>query len=206
MASNMAGRQQEKTLEFKRVEFDINEIAPDAPAGEWLVSIPRGKCKIQPTKEDKLPMVVVPIRLEKTDEDGEEFEKALGTELSVYCVFGGRNPRGERMAKLRIRQLCEAADVDTDVIPKKIESREDLDPFVRAIEGKKFRAWTILVTRNDTGETNTEIRFQDPKKPLRAAERDEDEDTASDEDEAPESERQPRGRGRPTGKNGKRGR
>ena len=59
-----------RKMDFKEVEYDINEIAPDAPEGEWTVTVPRGKCKVQPTKEDKYPMLIVPLRLDSYD--GEE--------------------------------------------------------------------------------------------------------------------------------------
>lgn len=192
-------------MDYKRVKFNIDEIAPDAPAGEWEVSIPRGKCKVQPTKEDHYPMLIVPIRLDKTDETDEVYEKALGAELSAMIVFfGDEKARAARMSKLRLRQLCEAADVDLDVVPKELEDPEnDLEPLIRALEGKKFTAWTVLQTRKDTGEVVTELRFQNPNKALTAAGDDDDED--GDEDE-PKSEREPRGRAKPSkpsGKNGK---
>jgi hypothetical protein len=175
-ARNMANAQ--KRMEYKPVNnFDVNEIAPDAPEGEWKATIPRGKCKVQPTREEKLPMIIVPIRLESTDESGEEFEKALGTELSVFLVFGGRTAQGERMAKRRIKEVCEAADVDTDVIPKKItDPPNDLDPFIRALEGKKLTVWTRVQTRKDTGEDTTEILFRDPNQALRRADQDDDDE------------------------------
>lgn len=201
MAGNAAT--QGKKMEFKRVEFDVNEIAPDAPAGEWQASIPRGKCKVQPTKEDQFPMVVVPVRLEKTDEDGPAFEKALGTELTVFLVFGGKTARGERLAKLRIREICEACDIDLDVLPKEISDRDDLEPFVRELEGKKLRVWTIVTTRKDTGEEVTEIRFRDPKGTLKAAKNDDDDDDGDD--DAPESREEKSRAKKPAGKsNGKR--
>jgi hypothetical protein len=187
-ANSTAARDSGKKMEFKRVAFDINEIAPDAPAGEWRASIPRGKCKVQPTKEHQLPMVIVPIRLDSTEEDGDSFQKALGTELTTFLVFGGSSPRGERMSKLRIREICEALDIDLDVIPKEISDRDDLDPFVRELEGKKLTVWTIVTKRKDTGEETTEVRFRDPKGSLKRADADDDDDSG---DDAPESERVP---------------
>lgn len=191
----------QKKMEYKKVSFDVNEIAPDAPAGEWRVSIPRGKCKVQPTKEDHYPMLIVPIRLDSTDEDEEVYTKALATELSVMIVFfGDEKARAAKMSKLRLRQLCEATDVDLDLVPKVIEDPEvDLEPLIRALEGSKFTAWTVLSTRKDTGEVTTEVRFQDPKGSLKAASDDDDDE---DEDE-PKSERQPRGKAKPSSKNGK---
>ncbi len=162
--STTTSRNQPK-MEFKQVDFDVNEIAPDAPEGEWTASIPRGKCKVQPTKEDKYPMLIVPIRLDKTEEEGETFEKALGAELSTMIVFfGDEKARAARMSKLRLRQLCEAADVDLDVIPKKLRDPiNDLEPLIHALEGKKFQVWTKLTVRKDTGEQVTEVQFFNPK-------------------------------------------
>lgn len=183
MAKSEQQSNQGKKMEYKRVSFDINEIAPDAPAGEWKASIPRGKCKVQPTKDDHFPMIIVPIRLDSTEEEGETFERALGTELSVFLVFGSKNPRGERLGKLRIRQICEAADVDLDVIPKDINDGDDLQPLVRALEGKKFTVWTRLQTRKDTGEVTSEVLFQDPNRTLSAASDDADDDNEGEEEE-----------------------
>jgi hypothetical protein len=187
--ANASKSTNQKKLEYKRVSYDVNEIAPDAPAGEWLVSIPRGKCKVQPTKEDRYPMLIVPFRIEKcADEDDEVLARAIGTELSTMIVFFGEeaNARAIRLSKIRLRQLCEAADVDLDLVPKEIDDPDnDLEPLIRALEGKKFPAWTVLTTRKDTGEVTTEMRFQDPKGTLKRAEDDEDED----EEDADESKR-----------------
>ena len=200
--TNTAGQ---KRMDYKRVKFDVNEIAPDAPAGEWQVSIPRGKCKVQPTKEDHYPMLIVPIRLDATDEEDDVFQKALGSELSSMIVFfGDEKARAARMSKLRLRQLCEAADVDLDLVPKVIEDPEnDLEPLIRALEGSKFTAWTTLQQRKDTGEVVTEVRFQNPTKALSAA-GDDDEDEDEDED-GPKSERAPRGKPKPSNKSSKNG-
>ena len=197
MATNSTStHSQGKRMEYKQVEFDVNEIAPDAPVGEWGVSIPRGKCKVQPTKEDKYPMLIVPIRLDKSDEEGEEFQKALGAELSTMIVFfGDEKARAARMSKLRLRQLCEAADIDLDLVPKRLTDPEsDLEPLIRALEGKKFTAWTRHTIRKDTGETTTEILFQNPKAALTGSG---DGDGEGDDDDRPAA----RSGGKPAKKN-----
>lgn len=174
-----------KKMEYRKVSYDVNEIAPDAPEGEWGVSIPRGKCKVQPTAKDAWPMLIVPVRLDNTEEEGEEYEKALGVELSTMIVFfGDENARAARLSKLRLRQLCEAADVDLDVIPKEIgdDPPNELEPLIRELEGSKFTAWTRLQTRKDTGEVTSELVFQNPNNPLTASGDDDDED---DEDDRP---------------------
>jgi hypothetical protein len=167
-----------KKMEYQRVKFDVNEITPDAPEGQWAASIPRGKCKVQPTKEHRFPMLIVPVRLEKTEEDGPEFEKALGTELSTFLVFGGKTAAAERMNKIRTRQICEAADVDLDIIPKELgeDPETELEPLIRALEGKKFTVWTVLQNRKDTGETVSELRFVDPHATISRGSDDDDDD------------------------------
>jgi hypothetical protein len=196
---------QNKKMDYKRVKFDVNEITPDAPAGEWGVSIPRGKCKVQPTKEDRYPMLIVPVRLDSTAEEDDSFQRALGTELSSMIVFfGDEKARAARMSKLRLRQLCEAADVDLDIVPKELNDPEnDLEELIRALEGKKFTAWTRLTTRKDTGETVTELLFSNPSKPLSAKEA-EDEDDEDDEKGDDEAESPSRRKKAAAGKNGKR--
>jgi len=188
----MARESNQKKMEYKRVSFDVNEIAPDAPAGEWGVSIPRGKCKVQPTKEDRYPMLIVPIRLDSTEEEDEVYQKALGAELSSMIVFfGDEKARAARMSKIRLRQLCEAADVDLDVIPKDLEDPEnDLEPLIRALEGKKFTAWTKLQPRKDTGEVTTEVVFLNPNKVLSAADDDDDDNGDGNDDDDDDSGRQ----------------
>lgn len=171
----------DKKLQYKPVDFDAEDIPPDAPAGEWQMSIPRGKCKIQPTREEKFPMIIVPVRLDSTEEEGEAYQKALGTELSVFLVFGAKTSRGERLGKLRIREFCEAIDVDLDLIPKRITDPDnDLAEFVRAIEGKKFTGWTRVSPRRDTGEEVTDVMFRDPNRRLASADTDEEDDTVDD--------------------------
>lgn len=165
----VAAATNDKKMQYRRVQFDVHEIAPDAPAGEWGVSIPRGKCKVQPTQKDKWPMLIVPVRLDTTEEEEDVFTKALGTELAVFITFFGEEmPRPANLTKLRLRELCEAADVDLDLVPKELgdDPESDLQELIRALEGKKFTAWTIIKTRKDTGEENTELRFQNPNKTL----------------------------------------
>ena len=152
-------------MQFKPVSYDVHEIAPDAPEGEWVASIPRGQIKIQPTKEDKYPMLIIPLRLDKYsgENEGEQYEKALGTVLSLMIVFfGNEKAKAARMGKLRLRQLCEAADVDLDAVPTEIRSEEDFAELVTSLEGKKFTVWTKHNVRKDTQETVVDVVLQKP--------------------------------------------
>jgi hypothetical protein len=107
------------------------------------------------------------------------------------------------MAKLRIREICEATDVDLDLIPKKIgdDPETELEPLIRALEGKKFTGWTKLQTRKDTGEIVTEISFRDMNALLTSGADDDDDNDDEDEDDKPA----PKGKKKPASKssNGK---
>lgn len=151
-----------RKIQYHSVYVDLDEVEPDPPEGEWGVAIPRGKCVVRPTEDSYpcYPMLVVTVRLDRTEEDGEGYEKALGVELSVPFIFGGINNRAARESKIRLKQLCEAAGVDLDLVPKKLTQAErDLDPLIRALEGKNFTAWTRLATH---GDEDVELLFQKP--------------------------------------------
>lgn len=164
MATN--GTQQQtagKKMDFKAVDFDVNAIAPDAPEGKWQATIPAGKIRIQPTKDDKFPMLIIPLRLDSSEEEGEIYDKALGTELSLMIVFfDDTKPRAARMSKVRIQQLCDAADIDREVVPTKIRSEEDFAEFVSALERKTFPIWTKHNVDRNTNETRVDIILTKP--------------------------------------------
>ena len=165
-----------KKLDFKPVDFDVNKIAPDAPEAQWEATIPAGKIRIQPTKDDKFPMLIIPLRLDSCEEDGEIYQKALGTELSLMVVFfDDTKPRAARMSKLRLQQLCEAADVDREVVPTKIRSPEDFADFIAELERKKFTIWTKHNVDKNTNEVRVDVLLTKPGA-LRASNDDEEED------------------------------
>lgn len=183
--ANGAGTQSrgEKKMQFKPVNYDVNEIAPDAPAGHWTkVSIPRGKIKIRAT-DDGFPQLIIPCRLDKTDEEDEKFQSALGTELATFVTFYDNSQGGfaARQSKLTLRDLCDAADVDLDTIPKKIEDEGDLADLINALEGKSFEAWTTHRTNKGTGEVRVNLQFHDPKGTLSAKKDDGDEEESEEE-------------------------
>lgn len=130
----------------------------DIPTGRWVASVPRGKCRLMPTPKERYPMLLVPLRLESTDEEGDEFEKALGAEILLSIVFAGDdNPRLATLSRERLLQLCGATAIDLDLIPRRMSGTEDLDPFVRALEGKQLVVQTRRLIRRDTGKPVTDV-------------------------------------------------
>jgi len=103
-------------------------------------------------------MLIVPLRLESTDEDGEEFQTALGAKIALIIVFAGNDdPRVAALGRARLLQLCKATAINLDLIPRRMSGPEDLDPLMRALEGKRLVAHTRRLTRKDTGEPVTDV-------------------------------------------------
>ena len=156
----------DKKLQFKPRKSSTENI-PDAPEGEWEALIPKGKCKVTVTQKLD-PRLIIPFKLEKAED--EKNETFLGSEVSMSVIIfddsDNEKRRGANMMKDRLRNLCNACDVDFgDVYPTDIESEEDFKPLFSALEGKRLTIWTIHTTRqNDSGETitDTEIRFKKP--------------------------------------------
>ena len=144
------------------------EIKPDAPDDEWEDPIPKGKCKVLVTQKGD-PRLVIPFKLVTAND--EKNESHQGSEVSVsIIIFDDEDPekrRGANMMKTRLRNLCNALDVDFgEVYPTEVNSEEDFDPLFAAIEGQKLTVWTVNSKRinESTGEeqTDTDVRFSKP--------------------------------------------
>jgi hypothetical protein len=165
MASNSATTS-EKKIQFKPRKTST-EVQPDAPEGEWEALIPKGKCKVLVTQNGD-PRLIIPHKLIKAED--EKNASHQGSEVNqAIIIFDDEDPekrRGANMMKLRLRALCEAADVDFgQVYPSEVTEAADFDPLFGALEGKKVTCWTVHTKRTaQSGEevTDTEIRYKKP--------------------------------------------
>jgi hypothetical protein len=172
----------EKVLKFKPRKSSVENI-PDAPEGEWEARIPKGKCKVLVTQKGD-PRLIIPFKLEKAEDEKNESFQGSEVQMSVIIFDDADNEkrRGANMMKDRLRNLCNAVDVDFgDVYPTDIEDDTSFKPLFGALEGKTLTIWTVHTTRqNESGETltDTEIRFKKPGSGLvtKGANDDEDED------------------------------
>lgn len=142
------------------------------PQGEWEALIPKGKCRVSETGNGD-PKLIIPFKLLTAAEEANEGHQGAEVPMSVVIFDDVSDPtkqRGANMMKDRLRGLCNAIDVDFgDVYPAEMDP-EHKDGFggcgrlFNAIEGKKLTIWTVHSSRDNNGETITdvEIRFKKP--------------------------------------------
>lgn len=174
-------QQQGQRIQFKPRKTSTERL-PDAPEGEWEALIPKGKCKVLVTQNGD-PRVIIPVKLVKAaSEENESFQNSeVQFSVIIFDDDDTSKRRAANMMKDRLRQLCEAVEVEFgEVYPTEVSSDQDFAKMFGEIEGKKLTVWTVHnKRRSDTGEeiVDTEVRFKQPGTGLVSAKSDdEDED------------------------------
>lgn len=182
-----------ETVVFAPIDFDIEQLPPDAPAGAWQAS---ATTKISKTSKDSFPMIIVDWELESAYDD--ENEQFVGARVSDFLVFFPEGHKASKMGKIRIRGLCDKLGISRSLIPTHIATSDDLTEFCAAIDGQKADIWTAVKTEKDkqSGEmvTRTSVLMKAPGAtaaalPALAADADDadDEEEETEEEEAEET-------------------
>ena len=177
-----------ETLAFTPVDFDIEQLPPDAPAGAWQAV---AMTKVAKTAKDSFPMLIVDWELESAYED--ENEQFVGTRVSDFLVFFPEGHKASKMGKIRIRGLCDKLGIARSLIPTHIATSDDLAEFQAAIDGQKADIWTVIEKSKDkqSGEEviRTAVKYRAPGStasalpPLNADDGDDAEDEVEEESE-----------------------
>jgi hypothetical protein len=186
-------------IAFTPVDYDAETIPPDAPEGAWQAE---ASSKILATKKDKFPMIAVDWSLDAAYDDANE--SFVGrTRVSDFIVLFPEGHKASRMGKIRLRTFCDKLGISRSLIPKHIESSDDLTEFCAAIDGQKADIWTVHETQEDreTGEKviRVKVLYKEPGgaapgtatiPEVEEAEEEEleEEDDTGDPDEEPEDE------------------
>jgi hypothetical protein len=151
----------DSVLAFTPVDFDIEQLPPDAPAGAWQAV---AMTKIAKTSKDSFPMLIVDWELESAYED--ENEQFIGARVSDFLVFFPEGHKASKMGKIRIRGLCDKLGIARSLIPTHIATSDDLAEFQAAIDGQKTDIWTAIEKSKDkqSGEemTRTVVKYRAP--------------------------------------------
>lgn len=152
---------EEKTYDFKPIDCDVNAIEPDAAEGKYEAII--DGVRVQGTSSDNFPMLVLDWKMEKTDEDGDEYEKSIGAIVADFIPFFPDGDKRGKMSKLRFRQLRELLGISDDILPKRLESKQDFADLISAL--KRQRAEVFVTHRPDknTGEVRVGVSYTEPK-------------------------------------------
>jgi hypothetical protein len=165
----MANGAQAQKIQFKPRKT-VTEIQPDAPEGEWEVTIPKGRSKIFATAPEKGgdPGINWEFKLLKAeDEKNESFQgSTINQRTTFYDQSDSARRKAANMQLQWMRGLCEACDVDfSEVYPESLESSDDLSPLIDALEGKSLTIWTVhrkSTTASGEEMLNVDIRFKKP--------------------------------------------
>lgn len=155
----------QKSYDFKPVEFDAENIEPDAYPGQYEAKI--DSVKVSKTSKDSYPMLIMEYKLDKALSDGEDCEKSVGAIVTDFVTFfpdkdaEGKPNRSGRMGKVRFREVCDALDLNYDIVPKKIQSKSDFDDFVKEVRGQKVTFW-VTHKLDKSGENRIGISFKAP--------------------------------------------
>lgn len=143
------------------------KMLPDAPDGGWDMHIPTGSTKVTMT-QDGDPMLTFTIKLVKAHEaangnfNGAEVvvRNYVPDDMDASKVKGANAARGFRIG------LAAACGVDYGKVwPGEIKSEHSFEPFIKALEGKSFKGWTVsrtYVDRNGEERISVDVRFSKP--------------------------------------------
>jgi hypothetical protein len=181
-----------EVISFQPIDFDIEQLPPDAPAGAWQAS---ATTKISKTSKDSFPMIIVDWELESAYDD--ENEQFVGARVSDFLVFFPEGHKASKMGKIRIRAVCDKLGITRSLIPMHIATSDDLTEFCAAIDGQKTDIWTTIETTKDkqSGEmvTRTAVKLKAPGStasalPALNTGADDEDDSASEEETDEEEE------------------
>jgi hypothetical protein len=179
----------EKHYDFTPIDHDSNQIEPDAAAGEYEAVV--DDAKIIATSKDKYPMLVIEWKLESTNTDTPEAEKSVGAIVSDFLAFFPDGDRRGNFPKRRFRQLRELLNLPEDILPTRMESKEDFAELLAALKDQQTTLWVTTREDKETHETRANVQYTAPRGSMGAMPSDGD-------DEEQEEERKPARRAAPT--------
>ncbi len=150
----------DKTYDFTPVDYDIGHVPPRCGAGRYEAS-----CAVSSkgTNAEKLPMLVVEWTVEAVIDGNTENEQFIGATVTDYLVLRPETDVKGRMHKLRLRQLLDRMGLSYELVPRRIETKGDLEELCAAVSGQRM---TITVSHRDdpnTGETRENISYAEPR-------------------------------------------
>lgn len=152
--------------DFTPIECDVNTIEPEAAEGTYTGVI--DDVRVQATSKDKYPMLVVDWRLDATETDSEGAEKSVGATVADFFAFFPDGDRRGSFPKRRFRQLRELLDIADDLLPTRLESKEDFADLIAELKGKELTIYITLRKNAETNEERPSINYTAPRSSMGA--------------------------------------
>lgn len=151
----------DKHYDFTPIDHDSNAIEPDAAAGEYEAVV--DDAKIIATSKDKYPMLVIEWKLESTNTDTPEAEKSVGAIVSDFLAFFPDGDRRGNFPKRRFRQLRDLLQLPEDILPTRMETKEDFAELLAALKDQQATVWVTTREDKETHEQRASVNYTAPR-------------------------------------------
>lgn len=150
----------DKAYDFTPVDFDIGSMPPRCGAGRYEAS-----CAVssKPTNADKLPMLMVEWTLTAVADGNEANETSIGQKVTDFIVLRPEGDIKGRMPKQQLRMLLDRLGLSYDIVPRRIETKADLEELAAAISGQSMVITVSVSEDQNTGESRERISYREPR-------------------------------------------
>jgi len=131
------------------LDFDINDAPPAAQPSEEPYTATCGQGAKVVKNREKFPMIILPWELTGTEDS--ECQESIGAEVPDFITLHPNGDKRGGFGRRKLIELCELFNLETTIVPQKIRSLSDFDPFLEAMRGQTAQVW---VRANSTGRTN----------------------------------------------------
>src|SRR5574341_262950 len=139
----------------------VDTIEPDAAEGTYVGII--DEVRVQATSKDKYPMLVVDWKLDSTETDTPEAEKSVGATVSDFFAFFPDGDRRGNFPKRRFRQLRDLLDSPEDLLPTRLEYKDDFNDLIAELKGKEATIYITLRKNPETNEERPNVSYTQPR-------------------------------------------
>lgn len=166
--------------------FDVDDLPADLPRGKWKVRIQ--KVKVTGTA-DQDPMLFITYEVLKAfDKKNKSLEgKTVDERVIFYSPKKTERDRARKFNNIRMRNICEAFELDTDIIPKGKVNEETLTAYAEALENAEGIVWTSVKKDPERGD-QTNVHYSAPSGLADTTDEDDDEEESEEEDSEEETE------------------
>lgn len=186
---NSNGSESGKYRPFVGVDYDANNIQPDAAEGEYLAKVE--DVEVRASKKDQLPQLVVSWKLIEAHTDSDECQRSVDAKLMEYLTFFPDGDRRGNFGKRTFRAIREGLGLEEDILPTRLESPDDFEPLIEGMKASEgMVVWVKLEEdRENPNEKRARIAYTAPRGTLTTTE------TEDEEEEKPRAKAKP---GKPT--------
>lgn len=174
----------DKTYDYTPVDYDVNTVPPRCNPGRYQAKVAASQ---KPTNAEKLPMLVLAWTIEAIADDQQDNEQFVGATVTDYLVIRAEGDPKGRMHKIRLRTLLERLELSYDLVPKRIETKSDLEELVAALNDHSLSIGITVKKNEETGEDRENINYMKPRDQQASADGDFEEPTETPRRAAPAS-------------------